>query len=242
MDTGRGLLDGLTVRVEGRSTSLEVAAWLLSGMGASIVGASTGGGPFAAVRSGGEAPEVFISDDLPMPRPTGGHLRRAGSGPSASGPPDPGVPAGTWAYASGVARGGRLGGMAFRSLDRGLRDRGRHPDPSPSGDSRGLLGTPTPIPSPPFEAPGGGWVQADLGAPGDTEEFALLLSLIAPPPGAHDLAAAAQEWRLPVCEYRSRLDVGVAPLVWPIDFSPPRPRPHSAARAVAANSDRPLPG
>jgi hypothetical protein len=61
---------------------------------------------------------------------------------------------------------------------------------APSGD-----------PNAPIKAPGGGWLSADLGAPGDPERFADLLAVLGPGATAAAVSTAAQEWRLPVCEY-----------------------------------------
>ncbi|MDP1821455.1 MAG: CoA transferase [Acidimicrobiales bacterium] len=59
-------------------------------------------------------------------------------------------------------------------------------------------------PAPPRPAPGGGFVAADLGAPGDEEAFARLLSTIPAPADAGAVEHAAQLWRLPVVAYRPR--------------------------------------
>ncbi|MBV8693402.1 MAG: CoA transferase, partial [Actinobacteria bacterium] len=56
----------------------------------------------------------------------------------------------------------------------------------------------------PCPAPGGGWLCCELGAPGDEESFARLLSTLPPDADAPTVAAAAQQWRLPVNEYRLR--------------------------------------
>ncbi|MBV9660731.1 MAG: CoA transferase, partial [Acidimicrobiales bacterium] len=58
-----------------------------------------------------------------------------------------------------------------------------------------------PIP-PPVQAPGGGWLHADLGSPGDRESFETVLGTLPTDADAAKVAAAAQEWRLAVCEYR----------------------------------------
>jgi hypothetical protein len=57
-------------------------------------------------------------------------------------------------------------------------------------------------PAPPLKAPGEGWVAADLGAFGDRETFDRLVGTLPKNAGAAKLAAAAQSWRLPVCDYR----------------------------------------
>lgn len=59
-------------------------------------------------------------------------------------------------------------------------------------------------PDPPVPVAGGGWLHADLGAPGDREAFARCVAALPPDAPAAAVAAAAQEWRLPVCDYRPR--------------------------------------
>ena len=60
-----------------------------------------------------------------------------------------------------------------------------------------------PEPPAPRPAPGGGWLNADLGAPGDADAFARLLGTLGPDATAAAIAAEAQAWRLPVCHYRA---------------------------------------
>ncbi|HET6793752.1 MAG TPA: CoA transferase, partial [Acidimicrobiales bacterium] len=59
-----------------------------------------------------------------------------------------------------------------------------------------------PTPPPPRPAPGGGWYNAELGSPENAELFARLSATLPPDCDATAVAAAAQEWRLPVCDYR----------------------------------------
>lgn len=59
-------------------------------------------------------------------------------------------------------------------------------------------------PPAPRAAPGGGFVHADLGAAGDDDDFERLLTTLPSGVDARGLALAAQEWRLPVCDYRPR--------------------------------------
>lgn len=59
-------------------------------------------------------------------------------------------------------------------------------------------------PAPPLPVEGGGWLHADLGAGGDHAAFERLLRTVPPGAPASQVAQAAQEWRLPVCDYRSR--------------------------------------
>jgi len=58
----------------------------------------------------------------------------------------------------------------------------------------------------PRPAPGGGWLCCELGAPGDGDAFTRLLATLPPDADAPTIAAAAQQWRLPVNEYRPRPD------------------------------------
>ncbi|HVM53805.1 MAG TPA: CoA transferase, partial [Acidimicrobiales bacterium] len=68
-------------------------------------------------------------------------------------------------------------------------------------------------------SPGGGWLQADLGAPGDADAFERLLGTLPPGTDARAVEAEAQTWRLPVVAYRRR---------------PPCPAPAARARAEHA--------
>lgn len=98
----------------------------------------------------------------------------------------------------------------------------------------------------PRPAPGGGWLHADLGSPGDPERFADLLATLPPTADAPTVAAAAQEWRLPVCDYRRRLRPGrrlpITATAGP-DAQPAAPRASNrAASRGAPQRGRPLGG
>jgi hypothetical protein len=197
-------LAGLAIRVEGRRQPESVAAWLLSAMGARIAATSRLDGPFAAATDPRAEAEVVIGDEITaavgLPRAS---LRR-----SAITEPDPGVPPGTWAYASGAALAvAALGawrcGCSIEVSELGVAIQVHLPDVMAAAYSAPH----PPLPPSPREVPGGGFVQADLGAPGDDDEFALLMSILGPDADASAVAAAAQEWRLPVCDYRKRPDV-----------------------------------
>jgi len=95
-----------------------------------------------------------------------------------------GLPAGTLDYAA------RLGGLALEEAERELF----------LPLDLGAWGPPVE----PRPAPGGGWLCCELGAPGDEDTFARLLATLPPDADAPAIAAAAQQWRLPVNEYRSR--------------------------------------
>lgn len=66
-------------------------------------------------------------------------------------------------------------------------------------------------PRPPVPAPGGGWLHLDLGSPGDPETFDRLLETLPAGADAATVAAAAQEWRLAVCDYRPAPATGGGP-------------------------------
>jgi len=88
-------------------------------------------------------------------------------------------------------------------------------------------GMPIPAPTP---APGGGWLHADLGSPGDRQLFDTLLTTLPADAPATVVAEAAQEWRLPVCDYRRRER---APRRLPLHLSGAVP---GAARTPASGS------
>ncbi|HEX4979222.1 MAG TPA: CoA transferase [Acidimicrobiales bacterium] len=68
-----------------------------------------------------------------------------------------------------------------------------------------------PRPAPPRPAPGHGFVAADLGAPGNEEEYLRMLSTLPGDASALEVEAVAQEWRLPVVAYRRRRDPARTP-------------------------------
>ena len=109
-----------------------------------------------------------------------------------------GLPGGTLQYATGVALAlGAVAGVAVSGLAVAIQV--RLPEVMAAA-----YGSPFEMsPAPPIRAPGGGWLQADLGAPGDREEFEVLWSTRPESAPAPELARAAQEWRLPVCDYRA---------------------------------------
>lgn len=85
-------------------------------------------------------------------------------------------------------------------------------------------GTMWPRPRPPRPVAGGGFVAADLGAPGDEEAFERLVSTLPATTTAADVERAAQEWRLPVVAYRTRR---------PVQPSPPPAPPHRVPDGAA---------
>ncbi len=91
-----------------------------------------------------------------------------------------------------------------------------------------------PRPPAPRPAPGGGWVNADLGAPGDADAFARLLETLGPDADAPAVAAAAQAWRLPVCDYRAPAPGGNPPWRPAPDERRPGPGRRQAGRDLPA--------
>ncbi|HMC40627.1 MAG TPA: CoA transferase, partial [Acidimicrobiales bacterium] len=57
-------------------------------------------------------------------------------------------------------------------------------------------------PGRPVPAPGGGWLHADLTGPEDADAYDLVIGTLGTAPSAAQIARAAQEWRLAVCDYR----------------------------------------
>jgi hypothetical protein len=119
--------------------------------------------------------------------------------------PEGGLPPGTVRYATGVALAtaalaGWRSGQPISVAETAVAVQLYLPEVMAAG-----YGAPAGMPIPhPIPAPGGGWLHADLGSPGDRERFDTLLTTISPDAPATVVAAAAQEWRLPVCDYRPR--------------------------------------
>lgn len=174
------MLGGLTVRVADTGRPYRVAGELLSGLGAVV----------------GDAGECRLGEG-------GGPGARMARSPVPA--PEAGLPAGTLDLASGLA-------LALAALA-GWRQ-GREIEVSelavaievwlPEVMAASYSSPPVMRPRPPVPAPGGGWLHLDLGAPGDQEDYERLLATLDPAVTARHLAVAAQEWRLPVCDYRTR--------------------------------------
>lgn len=116
-----------------------------------------------------------------------------------------GLPAGTIEYCTGVALalaalGGWWRGTPLAASGVGVAIQVRLPEVMAAsyGSTFEMR------PPPPVQAPGGGWLHADLGAAGDRELFDQLMATLPLDTAAAGVARAAQEWRLPVCDYRSR--------------------------------------
>ncbi len=117
-----------------------------------------------------------------------------------------GLPAGTLEYATGVALA--LGALAERAVSGvavGAQMR------LPEVMATWYRSTFEMRPAPPMPIPGGGWVHADLGAPGTRDDFERLKLSLPRSADAVAVAAAAQEWRLPVCDYKPRSGAAVIP-------------------------------
>ena len=63
-----------------------------------------------------------------------------------------------------------------------------------------------PTPPAPRPAPGGGWFNAEMGGAENARSFARLLETMPADADAAAIAATAQDWRLPVCDYRPLAD------------------------------------
>jgi CoA-transferase family III len=111
---------------------------------------------------------------------------------------DDGLPLGTVGYCIGLALAiGALTGRAASGLAVAVQV--RLPEVMAAGyGSPFAMRPPDPVPA------GGGWVHADLGSPGDADDFERVLSAVPPTASARQIAEEAQAWRLPVCDYRPR--------------------------------------
>jgi crotonobetainyl-CoA:carnitine CoA-transferase CaiB-like acyl-CoA transferase len=201
-----GPLSGLTVGRLEPGAAPEVAAWLLAGMGATVLEVADPVSPFVARRAARAGRSECARADLllePVSDPTGRPAARLVPSPVRD--PAEGVPAGTLSYASGVALA--LAALAaWRSStptevsELGVAIQIFLPDVMAVS-----YGAPSwTKPPEPVAAPGGGWLSAELGAAGDWERFDALLSTLPADADAATISAAAQEWRLAVCEYRRR--------------------------------------
>jgi hypothetical protein len=147
--------------------------------------------------------------------------------------PAAGLPPGTLPYCTGVALAlaalaGWRAGATIEVHDLGVALQIWLPEVLAAS----YRSSPTMRPPPPRPAPGGGWVNADLGSPGDPELYDTLLATLAPSATAGEVAAAAQEWRLPVCDYRPHTP----------GASPPAPISWSASTTGPEPGRRPRPG
>ena len=174
-----------------------VAAGLLAGLGASV----------------GTSGRVALGD---RPGP-GARLI-----PAPSPCPGGGLPGGTLSYATGVALAaaalaGWRAGTRVEVSELGVAVEVWLPEVMAAS-----YGSPTAMrPRPPVPAPGGGWLNLDLGAAGDPEAYERLLGTLPTGACAAAVAAAAQEWRLPVCDYRPAPDGPAGP---PIRYGRPPTR------------------
>ncbi len=195
MPTGRGPLDGISVGLGAAGRPYAVAAGLLSGLGAVV------GDNGAVVLGGPTGPGARL---IPAPG-----LRESGRGPA-----DEGLPGGTLDHATGVALAtAALAGWRSGSLI-GVSELGVAIEVWLPEVMAAAYASPTAMrPRPPVAAPGGGWLNLDLGAGGDAADYERLLGTLDADTDAAAVAAAAQEWRLPVCDYRR---AGATPLAAPL--------------------------
>lgn len=123
---------------------------------------------------------------------------------------DAGLPTGTIEHCTGLALAlGALAGAAASGLGVAIQVRLPEVMAAAYGSAFAMR------PAPPQPVEGGGWLHSDLGAAGDRSTFDTLVSSLPPSATAAEVAAAAQEWRLPVCDYRSRPG---GPPAWPWSF------------------------
>ena len=223
-----GPLAGLRVACPAAGPEAAVAASVLVGLGATtadgVAGADvviagpgpagpgpTGPGPAGTGPAGGPAavlvPHPLLGDDLP------------------------GLPAGTLCHATGLTLASaalaavRCGGVVtVAALDVAVQLLLPPVMAAAYGSPR------WPEPPAPVRPPSGrGWLNAELGAPGAADDYARLLATLPAEADAEQVAAAAQEWRLPVVPYRPR------------PASVPPPRPVAAPPARTGTADRAAP-
>ena len=185
-------LEGLSVEVADQGQPFDIAAWLLASMGASV----SASGPSHSPRDVSVARIALAAESA-----------RDGCGalltPSPVRLSDAGLPEGCLDYATGVtlaagAIAGWLTGATIVVHETAVALEVRLPDVMATSYS-----APNPMrPRPPRRAPGGGFYHADLGASGAADDFDRLLATLRPDVPAADIAAASQEWRLAVCDYR----------------------------------------
>ncbi len=224
-----GSLSGLTVGRLHSGVAAEVAAWLLAGRGACVMQTDVPATPFAAHQAMTVSKAECEQADLVLGvDPDGaGADGPAGRGrvllrPASIKCPMSGIPAGALDYATGVA-------LALGVLSAW---RGRAPVVVselgvaiqlflPAVMAAAYDSPDWPAPAQPRPAPGGGWLSADLGATGDDDRFVDLVASLPPDANATAIEAAAQEWRLAVCEYKPRAPAARVDPIDPILGTPP---------------------
>ena len=153
--------------------------------------------------------------------------------------PSPGVPPGTLDYAVGLAlaAGALAAVLAGHTVEVRARDVALQlhlPQVMAAAyASPTWPEPPAPVPAPDHRS----WLACELGAPGDRERYDALLATLEPGVDAAAVARAAQEWRLPVCDYRPRppVDAGSGPVAVVRTASPESPgaEPPGATRGVS---------
>ena len=133
-----------------------------------------------------------------------------------------GLPAGVLEHCTGLAlAAGALAGLAVSGVGVAVQLRLPEVMAAAYGSTNAMR------PAPPRPVDGGGWVHADLAAPGDEERYDSLMSTLSASAAAAEVAIAAQAWRLPVCDYRKRNRASGAPWVFELGTRcpPVRSRP-----------------
>jgi len=217
-----GFSAGATGRSKAAAHGLDLLSGLgagpLSGLGAGL-GAPLGAGPGGAPRAETDQPEPTSAGE---PEP-GAIISIRGAGRRAVARLRPlrrdlaelaaaGLPGGVTDLALGraLATAALAGWMAGRDIDVDpLAVLLQLHLPAVMAASYGSVWWPAP--PTPLPAPDGGWLNADLGAPGDAEAFARLLETLGPDATTAEIAAEAQAWRLPVCDYRAPAPEGCPP-------------------------------
>ena len=208
-----GSLAGLTAGRLQPGLAWEIAAWLLHQRGAAILQTAPPSSAFwvpeARTVDSGKCAQADLV--LGANRPNGGGGGRPGGAAALLRPapidcPSAGIPAGTLDYVTGAALATAAlaawrGGNTIVVSQLGVAIQVFLPEVMAVSYGSHWW----PIPPGPVPAPGGGWLSKDLGAAGDDDRYAGLLATLPADADAATVAAAAQEWRLAVCEYKRRV-------------------------------------
>jgi CoA-transferase family III len=210
---GTGSLAGLTAGRLQSGLPWEIASWLLHQRGATILQTTPPTSAFAVLEAttvdGRECAEADLVLGTDGPNGDAGADRGGAAALLRPAPipcPSAGIPVGTLEYVTGAALATAAlaawrGGNTIVVTELGVAIQVFLPEVMAVS-----YGSPWwPVPPGPVPAPGGGWVSKDLGAAGDDELYAGLLATLPASADATTIAAAAQEWRLAVCEYRRRI-------------------------------------
>jgi CoA-transferase family III len=207
-----GSLAGLTAGRLQSGLPLETAAWLLHQRGATILQTAPSTSAFGVPEARTVDADACARADLVLgtdqPNGDGGAHRGVAAAllrPAPIACPGAGIPVGTLDYLTGVALATAAlaawrGGNTIVVSELGVAIQVFLPEVMAVSYGSGWW----PVPPGPVPAPGGGWLSKDLGAAGDDELYAGLLATLPADADATTIAAAAQEWRLAVCEYKRR--------------------------------------